>query len=121
MKLYIMRSISSLRKIAVIAVLPAIMLFSFTTSCSTPHTQGPNDVWIQGMSFNPSTLTVTVGTTVTWTNFDVTSHTATSTSSIFNSGTINTNGTFSYQFLTKGTYPYVCTFHSSMKATIIVN
>lgn len=116
-----MKKNSSLWKVVLLAIMTAIILFTFTTSCSTPHTQGPNDVWIQGMNFVPSIITVPVGSTVTWTNFDGVPHTATSTSSIFNSGSIATNGTFSYQFLTKGTYPYVCSIHSSMKATVIVN
>jgi len=39
---------------------------------------GANEVWIQNMAFNPSTLTVTAGTTVTWTNKDAIGHTVTS-------------------------------------------
>ena len=31
---------------------------------------GANEVFIQGMAFNPSTITVTAGTAVTWTNKD---------------------------------------------------
>lgn len=116
-----MKKKSSLPKIASIAILPAIILFITSTGCSTPHTQGPNDVWIQGMNFSPLTITVPVGTTVTWTNFDGMAQTATSVTSVFNSGSIAPNGTFSYQFTAKGTYPYVCSFHSSMKATVVVN
>lgn len=40
---------------------------------------------------------------------------------LFDSGTILTNGTYSYTFSTAGTYPYHCTSHSSMTATVKVS
>ena len=39
---------------------------------------GANEVWMQGMAFNPAAKTISVGTTITWTNKDNTIHTATS-------------------------------------------
>lgn len=91
---------------------------SFTT------TQGPvgaNEVLIQGMAFNPVTLTVAVNTTVTWTNKDGFAHTVTSDTNLFNSGTIGANGIYSHTFSTAGTYPYHCSFHAGMTATVVVN
>ncbi|MGD0624212.1 MAG: copper oxidase, partial [Thermodesulfobacteriota bacterium] len=62
------------------------------------------------------------GTTITWTNKDVTAHTVTSDKSgDFDSGTINVNGTWPRMFPTAGSFPYHCTIHPSMKATVIVN
>ncbi len=88
----------------------------FTTS--TPL--AANEVSIQGMAFNPPTLTVAKNTTVKWTNNDGMAHTVTSDTGVFNSGTINPGGTFSFQFTTTGTFPYHCSFHPDMTATIIV-
>jgi plastocyanin len=82
---------------------------------------GTNEVWIQSMAFNPLTISVAAGTTITWTNKDAVSHTVTSTTNLFNSGAIGTNGTYSFTFTTSGTYPYYCTIHPAMKATVTVN
>lgn len=82
---------------------------------------GANEVFIQGNAFTPSTITVTANTTVTWTNKDSAPHTVTSNSGAFNSGTINTNGTFSHTFTSAGTYAYYCTFHTSMTASVIAS
>jgi plastocyanin len=82
---------------------------------------GANEVWIQGMAFSPSTITVTAGATITWTNKDAIAHTVTSNTSLFDSGSIASNGTFSHLFSTACTYPYHCSIHPSMTATIIVN
>jgi plastocyanin len=82
---------------------------------------GTNEVWIQGMAFSPATITVTVGTTITWTNKDGVAHTVTSNTNIFNSGNIASNGTFTYTFATAGTYSYYCAIHPGMIANVVVN
>ena len=82
---------------------------------------GADEVWIQGMAFDPATITVTTGTTVLWTNKDAIGHTVTSDSGLFDSGTaVNTNGTFSYMFATAGTFTYHCKIHPMMTGTVIV-
>jgi plastocyanin len=81
---------------------------------------GANEVWIQGMAFSPGIITITAGTTVTWTNKDAVPHTVTSTGN-FDSGSIANGGTFSFTFNSAGTYPYICSFHPSMTATVKVN
>jgi plastocyanin len=82
---------------------------------------GMNQVFIQNMAFNPATITVTAGTTITWTNKDGYSHTVTSDANLFNSGNIASNGTFSFTFSTAGTYSYHCAIHASMTAKVVVN
>jgi len=84
-------------------------------------TPGLNEVWIKGMAFGPSTITVSAGTTITWTNKDAVAHTVTSDNGLFDSGNITGNSTYSRQFPTPGTYPYHCTPHPTMTATVIVN
>ncbi len=70
-------------------------------------------VSIHNFAFNPSSLAVPQGTTVTWTNNDDTDHTVTSTSgpASFDSGIIAPGGTFSFTFTQPGTYGYMCTIH----------
>jgi len=79
-----------------------------------------NGVTIQNFAFNPSSLTVKAGTTVTWTNKDSTNHPVASDTGVFNSGTLNNGESYSFTFNQTGTYPYHCTTHTSMKGTIIV-
>ena len=94
------------------------------TSPSMPNnpgvTQGANDIWISNMAFGPSSKTITVGTTITWTNQDAVGHNVTSTSGLFGSSTLGQGGTFSFTFNTAGTFNYKCTIHPSMTGTIIV-
>ena len=82
-----------------------------------------HSVDIQSMAFSPNTITIQVGDSITWTNLDSFSHTATSTSGpvAFDSGTLSNSQTFTFTFNTPGTYQYKCDFHSSMTATIVVD
>jgi len=79
------------------------------------------DVSIPGFSFSPASLTIIVGQTVRWTNNHTVPHTATSDSGGFGSGTLNPGQKFSFTFNIAGGFPYHCTIHPSMKATITVN
>jgi plastocyanin len=72
------------------------------------------------MSFNPSSITVYVGTKITWTNKDAVTHNVTSNTTLFSSGSMTTGATFSYTFTTAGTFPYTCTIHPSMTGTVTV-
>lgn len=91
-----------------------------TSSPTTTPTPAQVNVEISGLAFVPSTLTVSVGTTVTWTNKDSVSHTVTSDDNLFNSGTLATNATFEHTFNQKGTFAYHCSFHTFMTAKVIV-
>ena len=75
--------------------------------------------------FNPTTITITVGTTVTWTNTTGAPHTVTSDDGTSFDSNINTpisanGGMFSFTFTKAGTFAYHCQIHPFMKATIIV-
>jgi plastocyanin len=82
---------------------------------------GTNEVWIQGSAFNPDKITVTAGTTITWTNKDGAVHTVTSDNGLFDSGNMAVNGTFTQKFSTAGTFLYHCKVHTTMTGTIVVN
>lgn len=86
---------------------------------------GNNTVSIRDNYFSPNNLTVNVGTTVLWQNNGSMTHTVTSDNNYFNSGNINSGGSYSYTFNTVGTFPYHCIFHGSsggsgMSGTITV-
>jgi len=73
------------------------------------------------MSFNPATITVAKGTTVTWTNNDGIAHTSTSDNGVWNTGNMPPGSSKSFTFTTAGTFPYTCTYHAAMmKGTVIV-
>ncbi len=91
-----------------------------TTAASTSQASGGSSVTIQGFAFSPSTLTVSVGTKVTWTNKDGTTHTVTSDTGVFNSGNVANGGSYTYTFNTAGTFSYHCSIHSTMTGTIVV-
>jgi len=79
------------------------------------------DVDIQGFAFSPGDLTITTGTTVRWTNLDGVAHTSTSDGAGWDSGSLANGQDYSFTFTTAGSYPYHCTFHPSMTATVTVN
>ncbi|MDD5190694.1 MAG: cupredoxin family copper-binding protein [Dehalococcoidales bacterium] len=93
---------------------------SGTNTNKTASTGAGNTVSISNFSFVPGILTVNVGTTVTWTNNDSTTHTVTSDSGVFDSGSIAIGKTYSYTFSTAGTFSYHCSIHPSMKGSVKV-
>jgi plastocyanin len=78
------------------------------------------EVKIDNFSFGPQTVTVPVGTTVTWTNHDDTPHTVVSTDGVFKSKVRDTDEKFSYTFAKPGTYPYFCSVHPKMTGQVVV-
>lgn len=76
-------------------------------------------VIIEGMRFNPETLTVKRGDRVTWINRDVVPHTATA-GRAFDSGAIAPGASWSFRVKTPGQQGYVCALHPMMKAYLNV-
>ncbi len=99
-----------------------------TTPPTTPAAGGGgtgSSVSIVNLAFTPKTLTVSPGTTVTWTNNDSTPHNVISsvsislnsaTTSTFASSTLSQGQTFSFTFTKKGVYFYECTIHKTLAA-----
>lgn len=72
--------------------------------------------------FDPSALTIPVGTTVSWTNLGTNLHTATAFDARFDSGTLLPGGAFAFTFNTPGEYGFFCRQHllNGMVGRIIV-
>jgi plastocyanin len=77
--------------------------------------------------YDPDTVTVPAKTVISWTNIDSTAHTVTSgtpsennTGTLFDSGTIGPGGTYSFIFISSGTYDYFCSIHPWMTGEVIV-
>jgi plastocyanin len=109
-------------------------------AASTPGPAAPSAATVSmtdALKFEPATVTVARGGTVTWTNSTATMHTVTddpskaankadaalpSGAQPWDSGTLNPGQTFSHTFDTPGTYKYFCTPHEAagMVGTITV-
>ena len=81
----------------------------------------PNElsISISNYAYDPSTITVAVGTEVTWTNEDSVVHTVTSAGN-FDSGNMAQGEVFSHTFNEPGTFDYICTPHPYMEGQVIV-
>lgn len=81
-----------------------------------------NKVVIQNYTFSPTVITIKKGTSVIWTNLDITSHSiiGDSTAANIQSGALSEGGTFSYSFDEPGEYIYHCGEHSNTSGKIIV-
>ena len=77
-------------------------------------------VEIKDMKYEPATLMVSVGTTVTWVNNDNMPHTVMDRNRVFRSAGLDTGDKFSYTFTTPGAFDYFCTIHPYMRAKVVV-
>ncbi|RDJ97748.1 cupredoxin domain-containing protein [Paraburkholderia lacunae] len=75
---------------------------------------------IEQMRFDPPVLTVHRGDRVVWVNRDLFPHTASAMSKAFDSHEISPDASWSYVARRPGSYPYMCTLHSTMRGTLIV-
>ena len=82
------------------------------------HAEEPT-VNIDNFTFEPSTLTVKVGTTVTWKNRDDIPHTVVSAGK-FRSKALDTGDGYSFTFTATGDYAYFCSLHPHMTGKIKV-
>ena len=78
----------------------------------------PNTIVIKSFSFQPSSLVIKAGTSVTWENQDPAGHDV--KSDVFSSPILKTGEKFQFTFDTKGTFVYYCGIHPTMTGTIVV-
>lgn len=97
------------------------------------------DIAIAGFAFDPSSVDVERGQTVTWINQDDIAHTVTSgrpkrqgvpgvsdnrdaqPDGAFDSGTMELNDDYIHTFDKHGTFTYYCAIHAGMKARVVVH
>ena len=77
-------------------------------------------VRIDGMRFEPASITVEPGTTVTWVHGSRMPHTITGNADGLRSRTLYQGQKFSHTFDETGTYKYACDFHPSMRGSVVV-
>jgi len=109
-----------------IGVLSTIAPSAFAQTVSAPLESALPGCEETDECFIPSTITVGVGDTVTWSNDDTAAHTVTSGSAAdgpdgnFDSSLFMAGATFPWTFDTAGEYPYFCMVHPWMAGTVIV-
>lgn len=90
---------------------------SFAIAAPVPRVQ---TVLIRNFAFEPAVLTISPGTTVTWTNADEDPHAVVANDKSFRSTALDTGGRYSFTFTRPGDYGYFCSLHPHMTAHIIV-
>ena len=79
-----------------------------------------SDVAIDNFSFSPATVSVPVGSTITWTNRDDVPHNIVSSEQRFKSSVLDTDQQFAHRFEAPGTYQYFCSLHPMMVGRVVV-
>ena len=88
-------------------------------------------VAIVDYGFSPDTITVKVGTTITWSNTGAVAHTSTSDGGLWDSGQLasptgggayggSAGGSFAHTFGAAGTFSYHCANHTTMTGAVVV-
>jgi len=107
-----------------IRIRKAVLILSMAAMAvagGTASSQSRTEVKITNFMFSPKTLTVPVGTTVTWTNNDDDPHTVASIDkTTFKSSALDTGEKYSYTFTKPGKYAYFCSVHPKMTAEVVV-
>lgn len=117
--------------VIVIVVASAAILLSQPSNNNPSSPSGQNSgssntnasVSINNFAFNPTPITISVGTTVTWKNDQDVTHTITSdqgSNESFSSGDLAPGSTYSHTFNTAGTFDYHCSIHPYMHGQVIV-
>jgi plastocyanin len=105
-----------------------VVLASLLAACSgestdTTESAGGEEqrIEIADLAFDPETVTVAAGTTVTWLSADPNlPHTSNSEDEVWFSGTLNEGDEFSFTFEEPGTFAYFCEVHPTMTGSIVV-
>jgi len=77
-------------------------------------------VSIVDFAFEPASVEVAAGSTVTWTNTGAAPHTVTADDGSFDSGQLAPGATFSQTFDSRGDFTYHCSIHPQMTGTVSV-
>lgn len=121
-----MHRVAFLVAFVALMTLPVIAIAATSTSPTVPVStrqdgQIAGGVTIVDLAFQPATIAIAAGSTVTWTNAGALPHTATSDTGAFDSGILSAGGSFSTTFTTPGLYAYRCLIHPAMLGAVQVS
>ena len=101
---------------ALVPVAAALVLVTAAGSADAPT----RTVTMPGKAYDPTQLSVLVGTSVTWKNDDAINHTVTADGDAFSSGYVPPGGTYTFTFAKQGRYAFHCTIHKFMRGEVDV-
>ena len=117
-----MQSFLSVHRAASSVFIPVAIILAcalFVVSPDGAAAQSSATVGMVDNQFDPSTVTVSAGATITWVNNGANNHTA--TGSGFDTGQVAPGASASVTLDTAGTYDYICSVHgASMSGSIVV-
>jgi plastocyanin len=103
----------------IVALTAAAALLSPVHDARAGGTPSAHTVVIQGVAYQPASLTVKRGDRVQWVNKDPFPHTVTARDA-FDSHSIASGATWTYAARKAGVYAYACTLHPNMKGILQV-
>lgn len=115
--------------VAPLAISKVFSNFSGTTSNSGNSFAAsscfqPEPVSVGNVYFSPDVVRIAPGCSVAWTQVSATAHTTTNTEpsegSLWDSGDIGKNNTYTREFASAGTFAYRCMRHNGQTGTVIV-
>jgi plastocyanin len=98
----------------------AVLLATVVRAAMPTLGTGGTTVRIRDMHFQPSTVTIKVGQSVTWTNADDRDHTVNAVDNSFKSGNLKNGASFTHRFEQAGSFDYACSYHPRMRGTVSV-
>ena len=108
------------RPARILAVLLCSMIGIVTPLGALSAQDVKNTIMIENFTFSPPELNVAAGTTVTWINHDDIPHSIVDKEKIFRSKAFDTDGTYSFTFISAGSFDYFCGLHPHMTGKIVV-
>jgi len=102
---------------SITAIVPFATSAVAASSAVSIHDGGDISTW----GYGPSTETVTVGDTITFTNTGASPHDATSVDGSWNTPLLQSGQSATVTFSTPGTFAFTCVLHPWMKGSIVVN
>jgi plastocyanin len=100
----------------VIAILLALAVLTGFSQANAARIE----VDIHNFAFTPHGEHISPGDTIMWKNLDPYTHISASDNSVWYSGPLTQNQTYSFAFPNPGTFPYHCAIHTTMHDTIFV-
>lgn len=86
---------------------------------AAPAFAASRTVAVKYYAFSPSTITIRVGDTITWTNVDATRFDHDVTFASFGSGTLKLSESYKHKFDAAGTFGYRCTIHGNTAKVVV--
>jgi len=99
----------------VVALVALFTLVPFAGAA--PRAAETKTISIKDFAFDPKTISVNVGDTITWTNDGPSPHTVSADDAGFDSGNLDKGATFSHTFDKAGTFAYYCKYHGAKGGT----